>query len=132
MLQSIMVYLVPGSPSFVKASFLVPCPFFMGWHKCKGHAKVQGLRIGEQSGTRSMRIERQTVRPRCTLCHMRISITKEEREQLLVEARKFLASEIWKREANRSASFRASIEIRRRWTLAKGASQRVRYFSSSG
>ena len=99
MLQAVSVYLVSGSPSLLKASFLVQCPFFKFGRRCTGHAEVRGLRIGEQSGACSIRIERQIVRPRCTLCHMRISITKEEREQLLVEARKFLASEIWKREA---------------------------------
>ena len=100
MLQLVGVYLVPGSPALVKANFWMPCPYLvLKRYRCQGRAEVRGLHIGEQSGPRSIRIGRLTVRPRCTRCRNRISITEAEQEQLLSEAKKFLASERWQREA---------------------------------
>ena len=98
-LREISFRLVPGSVSyFLLVSFLVPCPYLKRGRKCAGSAEMQGFRIGEQSGERTMRVERRTIRPRCTKCRTRIRITQTAWEQLLSEARKFLNPKLRRRE----------------------------------
>ena len=94
MLRAISFRLVPGFPPLLKADFWVPCPsLVLGRYRCQGRAEVLGLHIGEQSGPRSIRIEKPTVRPRCVECLRRIRITQTEWDQLLGEAKNFFASE---------------------------------------
>jgi len=95
MLRGISFRLVPGSSgsfSRLESSFKIRCPLFIFGKKCPGYAEVNGLRIAEESGPRTMRIEQRTVRPRCMTCRSRINITETERAQLLGEAQKFFAS----------------------------------------
>lgn len=96
MLQTMSFRLVPYSTrsiSRLEASFLAPCQFVKFGRRCTGHADMKGLRIGEQSGGRTIAERRTTVRLRCVKCKTRRSITQTEWEQLLGEAQKFLASE---------------------------------------
>jgi hypothetical protein len=100
-LREISFRLVPsssGSFSRLKASFKIRCPLFIFGKKCSGYAEVNGLRIAEESGPRTMRVEQRTFRPRCTTCHMRMNITLPERAHLLSEARKFLNPKLRRRE----------------------------------
>ena len=96
MLREISFSLVPdpsGLFSRLEASFRIWCPFLIHGRRCLGYVEVKGLRIGERSGGRTTAEQRTRVRFRCTSCHTRISITQAEWDQLLGEARRFLASE---------------------------------------
>ena len=96
MLRETSFRLVPdssGSFSRLEASFKIRCPFFIFGRKCLGYVEAKGLRIGERSDGHTIAEQRTRVRFRCLRCRGRISIIQAEWDQLLGEARRFLASE---------------------------------------